>query len=154
MDASETDSGGLRLRVAFGSGWGVGITFKPVAESQTHPDGSVDLAGARRVKVILDAPAGIRFSMGLQESGHGPAYEQTYAGYAGADGESYTTPEVTTVEGRQTYTFRLDEMSLSPSYGNQRGNSRIDTPAIAQCHLFFPGNQATSTLLFLSIEFD
>lgn len=154
LDVAETDGGRLKLSFIPGQGWGAGITFKPLPNLPSHPDGSVDMAGARRMKVTLKARAGIRFAVGIQESGHGPTDAQTFDGYAGADGESYVHAEARTQDGQMTYEFQLEDMAPSPTYGNQRGNYRVDTPAVSQCHLFFPGDQQQVTLDFLSIEFD
>lgn len=154
LDVAPVAGNALRLNFSPSGGWGCGITFKPRRDLSVHPDGSADLSGARRVRLTLEASAGVRFSVGIQESGHGPTDAQTFDGFAGADGESYAHRETVTSQGRQTYIFTLDQMEPQYAYGNQRGNFRIDTPAIAQCHVFFPGGQPNATLTFLSIEFD
>lgn len=153
LDASRTEKGFI-VNFVPGSGWGAGITLKPLNHLAVHPDGSADLSGAKRILIRLNATPGIYFAAGVQESGHGPIEAQTFDGYAGADGESYVHNEAVTLDGERTYEFELLNMQPSYGYGNQRGNCRIDTPAIAQCYLFFPGRQKTFALTILSIEFD
>lgn len=144
----------LKIAVETGRGWGCGITFKPVSSLPAQPDGSVSVSGASRVIVELKAKPGIKVSLGIQESGHGPLDAQAYGGYGSADGESYVHRELTVEADRESYVFTLDQMEPAPSYGNQRGNYAINTDAIAQCHLFFAGGQNDFTVELLSIKFD
>lgn len=154
IDAGAVAADSLRLSIHPGRGWGCGITFKPVPALSANPDGSGSVRGARRVLVRLRAPVGVKFSVGIQESGHGPLDAQTYGGYAGADGESYVHPDKVIQTGQEEYAFQLDQMEPANSYGNQRGNSTLDSGGIAQCHVFFPGGQKDFDVEFLSIKFD
>lgn len=135
---SEPDpAGGLVLR-GKPLGWGCGLTYQGAANLLKNPDGSVNLLGARRVIVVLDAPAGFKFSAGVDESGIGPTDSQNFAGYNGADGELYNHAEITATGGKTEYVFEMSNMEAGPNYGNQRGNYTVDTAAIKAIHLFFP----------------
>lgn len=143
----------LRLQVSPG-GWGCGITFKPLPNLPRNPDASVNVLGVSRVRVTLRTRPGVKFAVALQESGHGGLDAQNYDGYAGADGESYEHPEISTVEGVEQYIFNLQEMDPTAAYGNQRGNNIVDTAALSSIHIFFPGPQADIDAELVSIEVD
>jgi hypothetical protein len=139
--ASEADpAGGLVLR-GKPVGWGCGVTYQGAANLPKNPDGSVNLLGARRVVVVLDAPAGFKFSAGVDESGIGPTDSQTFAGHNGADGELYNHGEIAATGGKTEYVFEMANMETGPNYGNQRGNYTVDTGAIKAIHLFFPNQE-------------
>ncbi len=153
MEAKVVD-GVLQINIQSGRGWGNGITLKPLPSLSVHPDGSANIRGASRAIITLRTKPGIKFSLGIQESGHGALDAQTYGGYANADGESYVHRELTTEAEKEEYVFELAQMEPANSYGNQRGNFTMDSDAIAQCHLFFPGGQRDFTVELLSIKFD
>ncbi len=154
LATERSDDNTLLLRIEPGSGWGCGVTFQPVESLPKRADGSVDVAGARRVVVVMTAPAGKRFAVGIQESGHGNSWAQNYDGLAGADGESYVNLEHATEDGRQEYVFDLTTLEPSTSYGNQRGNHAVDTAALSTVQLYFPGGQGGFEARLEQIRFE
>jgi len=124
-------------------GWGCGITFTPTS-APSNPDGSHNLLGATALAVRLRAPAGFRFSLGITESGAAPLGEQTYDGFGDADGESFRLPEQVADGEWRDYVLPLSSVSVHTGYGNQRGNCILDTEAIRDVDLLFPGGQPDS----------
>jgi hypothetical protein len=153
IDAKPSGSNTYLLTVT-PKGWGCGVTFTPVPALPMNPDGSVNARGIRRIVVSMRAPPGTKFSVGLQESGHGSTDSQTYDGFGGADGESYVNTEIETTAGQTEYAFDLSEFEPSSSYGNQRGNGVVDTQAAATVHLYFPGSPREFQAELLSIRFE
>jgi hypothetical protein len=145
---------GFAFSVKPGSGWGAGVTFQPSQNLPANPDGSASLTGGSRVVVVLNAPAGIKFRTGLEESGHGPSEAQTFGGYGNADGESYHHNETVTKAGLNEYVFPLAEMVVASGYGNQRGNYCIDTDAVATINLFVFGGQKDCDFELVSVRFE
>lgn len=139
---SEPDPAGGLLLSGKPVGWGCGLTYQGAASLPKNPDGSVNLLGAQKIIVVLDAPAGLKFSAGLDESGIGPTDSQTFAGHNGADGELYNHGEIVATGGRAEYVFEMSNLEPSPNYGNQRGNYIVDTAAIKAIHLFFPNQES------------
>ncbi len=138
---AKTDSNQVVLHVTTGTGWGCGITFRPRPALQANSDGSVNLLGGSRIVVCLSAKAGVKFNIGINESGHGPLDKQTFDGVGMADGEAYTHADLTTRDGLQEYVFELKAFEPSQHHGNQRGNCTIDLDALDSLHLYFPGKQ-------------
>ncbi len=140
--AGVVTGGVVRVTGSTARGWGAGITFQPRQGLPKNPDGSVNVYGARRIVVKMTTREGVKFSIGFQESGHGPTDAQTFRGYGNADGESYTHADVQTKHATTEYAIELRGMDQATGYGNQRGNSTVDTDAAAQIHVFFPGGQS------------
>jgi len=133
------------LNVKADSGWGCGIAFAlPTRDGDR--DNSSNLLGARRLVIRLRAPEGLRFNMGLAESGCGPPGEQTYDGYGHADGESYRHHVIEARAGWHEYTFPLRHMQVNSAHGNQRGNLTIDMDAVWDVDLYVPGRQDPCTV--------
>ncbi|MBN1513985.1 MAG: hypothetical protein JXB13_18355, partial [Phycisphaerae bacterium] len=151
VEIVETESGRV-LHVHTGSGWGCGITARPPRAD--YPDGSASIMGASRVVVRLRGSRAFRFNFGLNESGHGAVNAQTFGGYGHADGEAYVHAVEDGQEGWREYSFDLSELDLHAYYGNQRGNSTVDTDAIAEFGLYFPGGQGDFDLAldFIRVE--
>jgi len=131
--------------------WGAGLEFSSPDEAR-NPDGSAHILGAEKVVVRAKGPRGARFSLALNESGHGPTGGQTYDGFGYADGEAYTSLEVSCDGDWHDYVFELKEMRPNPCHGNQRGNCIIDTDAVALIDIMFPGSQKSFDFLFESIS--
>lgn len=149
-----TGSNTFALKITPGSGWGCGVTFHPVPALPRRSDDSIDVSGATRLVVVMSAPSGKRFAIGIQESGHGNPWAQNFDGLAGADGESYVNAEQPTVGGRHEYVFDLAMLEPSTSYGNQRGNHVVDTGAASTVHLYFPGSQSAFDVELEQIRFE
>lgn len=154
IDVEPSATNGFAISVKPGSGWGAGVTFQPAQDLPKNPDGSANLTGGLRIVVVLNARAGIRFRPGIEESGHGQTDAQTFRGYGNADGESYHPNETVTKDGLNEYVFTLSEMGVASAYGNQRGNSFVDTDAIATVNLFFGGSQSDFQLELISVRFE
>ena len=140
---SEAGDDKVALRVATGTGWGCGITFQPRPALQANSDGSVNLLGGHRIVVCLSTKAGLKFNVGINESGEGPLDKQTFDGVGMADGEAYTHADIVTRDGVQEYAFELKDFEPSQHHGNQRGNCTIDLDALDSLHLYFPGKQGS-----------
>ncbi|MFH0878626.1 MAG: hypothetical protein V2A34_02830 [Lentisphaerota bacterium] len=154
VEVEPTGENTLLIKVNPGSGWGCGITFKPVDSLAPQEDGSVNLLGGSKVLVSIKAPDGSRIGLGFNESGTGPMESQTFAGFGQADGEAYTHPDRTVSNGTDPLAFRLLDMQPGAQYGNQRGNKRIDTDAIKSINLFFPGGQKPFEAEFKTIQIE
>jgi hypothetical protein len=154
INVEPSSTNGFAVSVEPGSGWGAGVTFQPAQVLPKNPDGSANLTGGSRIVVVLNAPAGVKFRTGLEESGHGPSEAQTFGGYGNADGESYHHNETITKEGLNEYVFPLAEMVVASGYGNQRGNYCIDTDAIATINLFFFSGQKNCDFELISVRFE
>jgi hypothetical protein len=139
-----------------GKGWGAGISFAPPPNStHTNQDGSADLSGARKVLVRFRADFSIKFLLGINESGHSPPGAQTYQGEKKSDGESYLSWGPMTGTGTpQELVFNLEDFSRNRHYGNQRGNNSIDTAAVAELQIFFPGPAVKGSFSLESIIFE
>ncbi|MBN1270583.1 MAG: hypothetical protein JXB04_13415 [Kiritimatiellae bacterium] len=137
------------LTVRTGQGWGCGFTAN--AKTSIHPDGSADVSGATRIVVRFRSSQPFRFNAGLNESGHGIPWGQTYDGHGHADGEAYSHMIIQGQEGLHEYEFPLADMEINPNYGNQRGNMTIDTDALASIGFYFPGGQGDFELELESI---
>ncbi len=135
-------------------GWGCGVTFKPASSLALNEDNSVNVAGASRIVVVATAPAGAKFSAGINESGVGPTENQQFDGFGEADGEAYNHADIPAVAGRHEYVFELRQMDPNTGYGNQRGNLAIDTEAISTIHIFFPGSQSPFEMTLESIRLE
>ena len=138
-----------KLHVQTGSGWGCGLTI-PSPQSD-YPDKSMDISGAREIIIRIHASAPFQFTPGLNESGHGPVEAQTFDGFANADGEAYSHMYVLGKEGTRDYVISLFDFEENPHHGNQRGNKTVDTDAVAELILYFPGNQGEFDLMLESI---
>ena len=154
LNAEFTTNNTLLLQCTSGRGWGSGITFKFLHSVPTNADGSISVLGASKMIVRIKGDRPFRFSIGINESGCGPTDKQTFDGFGGADGESYGHAEITTSPEKDEYIFWLRETEPSSSYGNQRGNYVLDTQALRQVHLYFPGGQGNITAEFESIRFE
>jgi len=152
--AEKTDQDTVKITVKPGKGWGCGVTFQPVESLPKNPDGSVSVTGASKAVVRLSAPAGAKFSLGIQESGHGGLDAQNYSGHGNADGESYVSRDIPAGDGMQDYVFDPTQMEPSSAYGNQRGNFTVDTDAISQCHIYFAGKQREFEVELESVRFE
>ena len=128
----------IALTVNTKRGWGCGIGFKP-ANGTTNTDGSAKLLGGSRIVLRLKATEGVKFSIALNESGHGDTGSQAFDGFQFSDGESYSHGQVSTTDGWQEYSFELKDFERSPHYGNQRGNGVIDMHAVAEICINFAG---------------
>jgi len=138
------------LQVQTGTtGWGCGITMS--SPQSDHPDGSMDLTGAHELILRIQASAPFKFSPGLNESGHGPVDAQTFDGFGNADGEAYSHMFIAGEEGLHDYVISLLDFEENPHHGNQRGNKTVDTDAIAELILYFPGSQGSFDLMLDSV---
>jgi agarase len=146
------DEGIPLLDIETGSGWGCGLTVPPMTTD--HPDGSANVLGAERIIVTINASGVFRFNVGLNESGHGPVEAQTFDGYGHADGEAYTHMIIEGQPGLHEYTFFLSNMEQHPYHGNQRGNKTIDTDALAQIGMYFPGEQGEFRLTLQNLRIE
>ena len=131
--------------------WGAALEFSSPDEIR-NPDASGNILGASNIVVTARGPMGARFSIALNESGHGSAGKQTYDGFGNADGEAYTSFGVRCNGEWQDYVFELADMHLNGSHGNQRGNCIIDTDAVALIDIIFPGKQKSYDLEFREIR--
>jgi hypothetical protein len=138
IDVKATPEKTIAITLNTKRGWGCGITFKP-ASGTLNTDGTAKLLGAARVLVRMKAPAGVTFSVSLNESGHGETGSQAFDGFQFSDGESYSHGQVTTKDGWQEYTFELKDFERAPFYGNQRGNGVIDMHAVSEIGVNFGG---------------
>jgi hypothetical protein len=154
IEIEPSGSNTFLLTVTPGKGWGCGVTFTPAPALPKNADGSVDARGVQRAVVTMRMPEDRKFSVGIQESGHGNTDSQTFDGFGGADGESYVHPEIVTTRGQTEHVFELRECEPSSAYGNQRGNHVVDSQAASTVHLYFPGNQNEFQAELLSIRFE
>lgn len=151
LDVRSNEDGTATLNIV-PKGWGCGITFYPQEAFPKNPDGSVSLLGGRQVLVDLVSDREIRAGIGLNESGCGAVNSQTFTGYAGADGESYSGTGIELPIGKNPYIFPLSNLEPGPSYGNQRGNRIMDMQAVVSLQLYFPPDQSPCSVMFRSLS--
>lgn len=143
--ANATNGNVLAFDTDVGTGWGSGITWFP-DQGVKNQDNSVNVAGATRLVVRLNAPEGVRLRFGLLESGATSFDAAQYFGVNGADGEAFRHEGVKTAAGWQTYTIPLSDLKLNGGYGNQKGNRRIDTQALKGIEILVPGGEKAARL--------
>ncbi len=136
----EKDPGRNSFIIDTENGWGAGISFKPGKNLALNKDGSANLSGARQIRIRFKSDKSVKFRIGVHESGHAAPGAQVYQGENDADGESYSSWGAETGSGEiEERIFRLSDFAPNLHYGNQRGNMLVNTGAIDEMLISFPG---------------
>mgnify|MGYP001572198008 CR=1 FL=1 len=131
-----------------GPGWGCGVTLvRPVS-------GPADVAGATRLVVEAEAPAGFRFGALLSEDGVGPREATSFTGSGGADGEQYASPDLAGTGARERYVVELARLELSGGFGNPSGNGRLDAQALARVEIRVGGGRGAAEIRLFRVRFE
>jgi hypothetical protein len=131
-----------------GPGWGCGVS--PERERRE----TFDVAGAARVRIRFSASKGARFRVIVNESGVRPLSASSFNGERGADGEQYSSEDITGTGGMQDVGIELAGLGLSSGYGNPSGNCRLDAQALSRVELFLPPGQGKGEIEIASIRFE
>jgi hypothetical protein len=110
------------------------------------------VAGATRVALKIRAPRRLRYSVVVTESGAEEREAASFAGARGADGEQYYR-ELRGAGKAREEVLDLSRFRFSTTYGNQKGNRRLDTQAILRVELVVPGGQGPGQIEIHSIRF-
>jgi GPH family glycoside/pentoside/hexuronide:cation symporter len=125
----------------------------------TGPAFATNLDGFPEVEVNIEAPKGQPLRVFFNEAGVANASSKVFDTSGGDDGESYyidptvaAAEEEAKKEERVFYSFNLDELQRSPSYGNQNGNNTLDMQAIKNITLSFTKLQGSETVTIHSFK--
>jgi hypothetical protein len=132
-----------------GSGWGCGISIAP-NHVPVNADQSVDARGFRGIELKIQVPRKVKFSLFVTESGADETGKENYPGAGTADGEGFSSLEMTGAGKMEILKVDFTEFYLRLNYGNQEGNKAIDLSAIRNIDVYLPGNQGNGEL---TIEF-
>ncbi len=127
--AAQQQAGAWKVDFDSGRGWGFNVEWAPPKSS---------LAGAQRVRIACDAPAGTQFQIVFFEQGDN---DPAYAGQ-NADGECWLLGPV----GSGTTELDLRDADLNAYHGNPRGNRRIDLDGLRTVGVYVGGNQKAGEL--------
>lgn len=140
-----------------GAQWGVGIDFYGPAGSrvaEAKPPHVTDVDGYATIVVELTAPKGLTINAALVEAGAAePSARFTPTG-TDADGEAYETTRLDAAGGRQTFKFPIAQMQKQQYFGNQGGNSRIDTAGLRTIGLQFQGTPAKGEVIVHALRLE
>ena len=130
-------NGGGRLRYRTGREWGTGVALSVPAGAP------VNAAGAGFLVAEVTAPAGLRLTLNLNESGYDPAAPAgTYAGkgLSGADGEQFSSPVQTGTGRRQKMRIALMSLGMT-DHSNHGGLRLLDAQAVGGIEISILGKQ-------------
>ena len=145
------EKGVLKVDYDSGTGWGLGVSLKP--QGALLRDGSADVLGASVLQVELSATQGQKFQLVLSESGVGDPASAAFAGFGGADGESWASPYYTGTGKPQVLRFVIAEAEARPYWGNQHGNKTIDLQAVGNLDIAIGGAQGKGSLQVTRVSF-
>lgn len=122
------------------------------------PEFATNLDGFPEVEINVETPKGQPLRVFFDEAGAANASSKVFDTSGGDDGESYyidptaAAEEEVKKEESIFYSFNLDELKRSTSYGNQNGNNTLDMQAIKNITLSFTGLQGSGTVTIHSFK--
>jgi agarase len=124
-----------------GTQWGVGINFFGPAASKLAkgPAEATDLDGYSTAVIELTAPKGVMMNFTVVETGADFPGKPSYDVGTPADGEAFNSKAFYGTGQRETVRIDLSELHKQTGYGNQAGNSRVDTAAVRHVGLQVQG---------------
>ena len=149
------DGDSLLVEYDTGNEWGCGVIFYGPEKYAVGrgPKGATDLDGYSTLLIEADMSGEVTFEIFVDEAGTDDFQADSFNIEAGDDGESFTFEPTNGDSGQKEYVFELKNIKARTSWGNQKGQRRVDMHAIKGIAIFLHGAQGKGTISLNSVKF-